>query len=282
MKNVIILGLMLIVLTQVVYAVQLSDAALEAQTALEQSSAYIEEMARANFSTNKVNDTYLLAKQDFDTKSTLEGKLFDVSYDTVLAKTSEIKTLRDKAFSTYDELLALQMYLEPYRDKNLTETFALYDEAKEEFEDERYDEAAEYIQQTYDKIIEEQSAQSTLKAFYDNTRKTIRNFIIENWHYILLTIAIVTASLIIGYNRLSRYLIKRKIKHLELEKIVLKELIKDTQDQYFDKGKISETDYHIKVKKFGELIRDIERQVPLLQEQLAKISKPERTKRKSK
>ncbi|MBU3896786.1 MAG: hypothetical protein KJ697_02530 [Nanoarchaeota archaeon] len=283
MKKILIMIIMVVLLSQVVvFAATLSKSAIEAQDAITQAEGYIKEMVVANFSTNKVNDTYLLAKQDFDSKVILEQRLIDVKYDTVLSKTAEIKLSRDSAFSTNDELNALRMFLEPYKDKNLTNTFALYEEAKEEFEDERYDESMMAIQECYNEISVEQSAQTTLKVFYDNTRKSMRNFLIDNWQYILLSIAIVTIIGVITYNRLSIYLIKRRIRHFELEKIVLKELIKDTQSQYFDKGKISETDYHIKIKKFAELIRDIERQIPLLQEQLAKASKTDFTKKSKK
>ena len=44
-----------------------------------------------------------------------------------------------------------------------------------------------------------------------------------------------------------------------------------TQREYFNEGSISEGTFNIKIKKLAELVRDIERQIPLLQEGLAKI-----------
>lgn len=271
-----------LLLTQFVFAYELSKEAIAAQKSLDEGKQYIIEMINANFSTNKVNDTYTLAKEEYDSKVILEQKLIDVDYSTITTKVADIKSNRDKAFYTYDELTALEMTLEPLKDKNLTETFEIYNEAKEEFNDERYDESLKAIYACYDKISQEQSAQSTLKVFYDNTRKSIRNFLMDNWKTILIVLASIIVITIVGYNRFSRYLLKSKIKHLELEKNVLKNLIKDGQREYFDKGQISETDYHIKIKKFGEMIRDIERQIPLLNEQLAKIAKPERVKKPKK
>ena len=43
------------------------------------------------------------------------------------------------------------------------------------------------------------------------------------------------------------------------------------QKDYFQEGKIPEGEYNIKTKKYAELIRDIDRQIPLLQEELAKF-----------
>jgi hypothetical protein len=54
---------------------------------------------------------------------------------------------------------------------------------------------------------------------------------------------------------------------------VLQELIARTQRDYFEKGNIGEDTYNIRINRFGEMIRDINRQVPLIREQLAKVEK---------
>ncbi|MCD6476788.1 MAG: hypothetical protein J7K26_01310, partial [Candidatus Aenigmarchaeota archaeon] len=79
--------------------------------------------------------------------------------------------------------------------------------------------------------------------------------------------------IILTYKIIKIYLIKRKIEILESEKNTLKKLIANTQRDYFEKGILSDVDYHIKIHKFGELIRDIDRQIPLLKEEIAKIQK---------
>ena len=71
-------------------------------------------------------------------------------------------------------------------------------------------------------------------------------------------------------------LIKGKIRKLELRKKTIKTLISNTQKDYFERGNLSEGNYNIRTKKFGELILDIERQLPLLNEGLAKLDKKKR------
>jgi hypothetical protein len=63
---------------------------------------------------------------------------------------------------------------------------------------------------------------------------------------------------------------KGKINHLNKEKEVVYNLIKELQKDYFEKQKIAENSYKIKIKKYGEIIRDINRQIPLLQAELEK------------
>ena len=45
----------------------------------------------------------------------------------------------------------------------------------------------------------------------------------------------------------------------------------ETQRDYFQYGKIPEGEYNIKTKRFAELVRDIDRQVPLLKEEIIKL-----------
>jgi hypothetical protein len=43
------------------------------------------------------------------------------------------------------------------------------------------------------------------------------------------------------------------------------------QKNYFQFGTLPEGEYNIKIKKYAELVRDIDRQIPLLQEEMAKL-----------
>ena len=44
-----------------------------------------------------------------------------------------------------------------------------------------------------------------------------------------------------------------------------------TQKEYFQKGNISEADYQLRSKNFATLVRDIDRELPLLEEKLIKV-----------
>jgi len=72
----------------------------------------------------------------------------------------------------------------------------------------------------------------------------------------------------LAHNEISRILIRRKIAFSERRKVAIRNLIAKIQKEYFGQGKVGSKNYHIRMKKYGELIRDINRQIPLLREQL--------------
>ena len=51
-----------------------------------------------------------------------------------------------------------------------------------------------------------------------------------------------------------------------------------TQKEYFQKGSLSESGYQIRSKNFADLVRDIDRQIPLLEEKLIKANVSPRNK----
>ena len=64
-----------------------------------------------------------------------------------------------------------------------------------------------------------------------------------------------------------------KFNHLMTQKKALNTLIQNMQKSYFKTKKLSETEYTIKLKKFKELIRDIDRQVMVLKEEIFKTKR---------
>jgi hypothetical protein len=66
--------------------------------------------------------------------------------------------------------------------------------------------------------------------------------------------------------------LNKKLEHLYLRRTTLKKLIAKTQKEFFEKGTIDETTYHIRLNKYGEIIRDINRQIPLVKEELESLS----------
>ena len=104
----------------------------------------------------------------------------------------------------------------------------------------------------------------------------------SNWIYLSSVLVILFVFFLVYKNAVKKWLIKRKIAYLEVEKQTFKNLIRRTQKNYFELGKMSESGYVIKTKKFAELIRDIDRQIPLLKEEFVKIQRKEKGKRQIK
>jgi len=74
-------------------------------------------------------------------------------------------------------------------------------------------------------------------------------------------------------------ILRKQLKNLKIRKESLRDLIGNTQKDYFQFGKMSEREYEIRTRNFAEMIRDIDRQIPLVEEKLVKYGKTREGKR---
>ena len=240
---------------------------------LDKAEMEMEEMMEEGFNVVRYNDTLLAAKQEYDiqmfyisqNKSPDFGRL-----KTYLSKLSDIKQL---AYKTRDELIVLEGVLNETMASgvDVSEAQEVFKRAKSEFLSERYEQAKTAIDETYKKISEAEAVQAKLRQFYEATSRTFTNFIKANWKELLISTIVILIVIVLSYNGVRRYLIMQKIAFLERRKDVIRNLIAQAQRLYFEKGVLNEEEYHIKVSKYGEILRDINRQIPILKEELIKI-----------
>lgn len=232
------------------------------------SGDYIREMSEMGFSVERVNDLLTEAKEIFRAQKALEEAGGSPDYSLIAEKTDKIRDLKNKAFNVNDEIIALEIRIQELEGINITEIISLFEQAKEEFKNERYDQSKTKIEEAYEKISEEQSLSIRIVAFFDASRKNILNFIAINWQVLLTALIILVIVAIFSKNEISRHLIKREIRSLEMEKKVIFGLIKKLQYSYFELGKVPQVSYRTKLVKFEEMIRDINRRIPLLKADL--------------
>ena len=240
----------------------------DASNTLNISEQHIREMLDMGFGVERVNDLLTEAKEIFRAQKALEEAGGSPDYSLITDKTDKIRDLKNKAFNVNDEITALEIRIQELEGINTTEITSLLEQAKEEFENERYDQSKVKIEEAYEKISEEQALSIRVVAFFDATRKGILNFIAINWQILLTALIILVIIAIFFKNEISRYLIKREIRRLDMEKKVILGLIKKLQRQYFELGTVPEVSYTSKLVKFEELIRDINRRIPLLKADL--------------
>ncbi|MFO7872600.1 MAG: hypothetical protein R6U26_03065, partial [Candidatus Undinarchaeales archaeon] len=267
-KLILMTFLIVLVLSAGVFAYNQQDA----EEALSDAEECIQEMKASNLSTQRVEDLHGQAQDFYEAQVLREEQNITADYAFVVTTSNQICELKTNAFQVYDELKALEFEVESARESgiNMEEIDPLYTEAVEAFESERYGEADALISETYDKISEVEATTTKIRAFYEASTKTLRGFLERNWE-ILLTVVVfsIIAGLILK-NRISIMLLERHIRHLELEKETIYDLIKNVQRVYFDEQDMSESEYLTKIKKFKQIIRDINRQIPLLKTELEK------------
>lgn len=250
-------------------ASSLSDKGAQVGNELTLAQKAMDDMASSGLSVTRYNDTLSLANQVYEAQIVLEKAGSKPDYSFVEGKLAELDGIKQNAFKAFDELKALELAINRTADINRTAVLEIYNQAMLEFESERYEEALKSVEKCYEKISEEEAIQTKLRAFYEAASRGIMAFLQEWWKELLATTATVLLVIVLTYNRIMRRLLERRIRDLEKRKEAVKGLIMQTQKDYFEGGNTGEETYHIRTKKYAELIRDINRQIPLLKEELA-------------
>jgi hypothetical protein len=240
----------------------------EAQKALDASERTIAEMQAQNFSVLLANDTLQEAMQIFAAQELMNKSGGKADYSIVIAKTNAIESIKASALNAYDELVALEKTLDELPESDRQAVSQYFEEARAEFYNERYDNVKGKVDAVYQKISEQQALNTKIAAMLDASRRNIVGFFSANWMYIAAAVVVVVLVAMVFTNRFLRYRIAKKMRVLTMEKSVITELMKDTQRMYFEQAKISDDMYKVRIDKFEELMRDIDRQLPLLREEL--------------
>lgn len=277
-KNLILLSL----LFGIIFLFNLNIASAEQNlTIQEQASAcladsenILNELLEDGFNIERINDTLKTANNLYEGQLALNQKNKNYDLSSVLVYCDEIKNIKEMAYIARDEFDALsKFYNESFdfeKETDVQSIDEILNEIKNEIESERYEKVKPLVDKAYQEIVNVQAEQTTLKVFYENTARGIKRFFEKNWIYLSSFIVLVFILFFIYGKTISKWIIKRKIQMLELRKETLKKLIQEAQRDYFQYGKIPEGTFNIKTKKLAEMIRDIDRQIPMLYEELVK------------
>jgi hypothetical protein len=272
----ILIGVLFLIFIQssLAFSTTQSNESIQAKESLAQAEKDIFEMMEKNISINRVNETYQEALQLYSAQFALEEKGSKANYKLIIEYVSEIGSIKENALEANDEL---KIFVETYQDAekttNLSEMQDDYNNILASFQDERFEDTPTLINQGYDRISEIQSSQTALNSFYLATSSTIKNFFRENWLRILIILSLTLFFVLIFWNNLKKLRMRMKFNHLMTQKKALNTLIQNMQKSYFKTKKLSETEYTIKLKKFKELIRDIDRQIMVLKEEMFKTKR---------
>lgn len=221
----------------------------------------------------RYNDTLAFATQIYEAQIALENASGKADYSLVQEKIKELRALKQNALRASDELKVLEMTINQTKGIDLAPVIEIYGEARNEFNSERYEESIKLIDTAYKKISELEAVETKIKAIYDAGSRNIMGFLNERWKDIALAALAVAIIYLLTHTTVSAWFIKRKIRSLEMRRNSIKGLLSKAQKAYFEERSLGETSYYVRTKKYGELIRDINRQIPLLKEELAKKQK---------
>lgn len=266
-KILIIFGLILLFTPLAV-----SQTGKEAYKEIQEVEEAINEMNQTGLPTKRASDLLKEANISYKSQVAVNQTGGDPDFSRVMETTEKIRNIKREAYRVEDEIKALEERIQDLESTNLDlkEVKNTFNQAKEEFASERFEQAKEKIDQTYEEISSAQAVSTRVRAIYEASRENVVSFVRNNWRTLLIVLVSFPASFWIAYREVYFYLLKKRKKRLKMRKGVIKDLIKESQYKYFEKGDMPEATYNVRTSKYGEMIRDLNRRIPLINEELMK------------
>lgn len=266
--------ILLILSVQPVYSEELSIKE-QAKLCLDDSRLTLNEFIQTNMSYQRINDSLIKAQNLYEAQILLEQDGKKVDYSLIIPYCEDVTNIREIAFEAMDGYSSLKRFynVSITSDMNSSSVDVILAEIEEEINSERYEKVPPLIDSAYEEIAHVRSSYTTLNLFYDSTTRGIKRFFRENGIPLLISFFVLFFVFLIFRKKIRKRLIKDKLSNLELRRKKLQELIGKVQKDYFQYGNVSEGNYNLRTRKFAELVRDIDRQIPLLKEELIKLEK---------
>ena len=247
----------------------------QAELCINQSNEIINNLIDENFSYQRVNDSLRNAKDLYSAQIVALQNHKSADFSMILSYCDQIIKINQLAFDSRDQYLSLQKFynVSVIVGMNTSEIDLTMDDIKEEMSSERYEEVQSLVDKTYSQISDSRASYNALNVFYAATTKGLADFFKKNWIPISVTIFSLIVLFILFNKPIRRKIFKNKLNKLELRRKTIQNLIKESQMAYFQHGKMGEGVYNIRTKKFAELIRDIDREIPLLKERIAMLER---------
>ncbi|MFH1803199.1 MAG: hypothetical protein ABH864_07190 [archaeon] len=251
-----------------------SNESIQAKQEIDKAALCLENMQARKIPTSRANESYQKALQLYSAQIALEEKGKKAEFVIVTESANEACKIKKISFETQDELKIFKQSFENAKeDSDLSAMDRDYEDILQSFAKERFEETIPLIDEAYKTMSEIQASQTTLKLFYDTTRKSIKKLFIENLKQIAIASIIVIILLAIFWKFLKKIKIKIELRNLTKQKQALNSLIKNLQHFYFEKKSLSESEFRVKLERFKEMIRDIDGQIPLLKEKIVLLDK---------
>lgn len=232
----------------------------------------ISDLKESGFAVSRMVDELSVLRQ------TSENNVYKVDnnllpdFESFSVRADGLDKILIEAQQVKDELVALKKSIDGLEGKiDLVPLREMYLEAEKEFSDERYEYATAKIDASYAKMSELQGVEAKASAAYEATRRSVVGFVSDNWGYIVLLVVGPGLVYLVFRKRIKLRGLNKRIEEARFEEGVLKNEVKKAQENYFIEGRIPEGEYSIKVKMYGEKIRDLNRMAAMYEEKKAEL-----------
>lgn len=220
------------------------------------------EMVSSGLGTAFVNDTILEAKTALNKSD----------YASAFKNAELVSQRKSQAYNISDSLRALEFGMDELESAGLNSTGAreLFNQSVAAFANERYGEAERLVSQAYAELADVRAEATLVNIMINSARENIVFFVKENASNILVSVAVLLMAGYACFGKLNVVRIRNKIRDLEIEKTVLKDLMKRAQSDHFEKRTMTRETYEIRMKKYKERMVEIKETMPVLKARAGK------------
>jgi hypothetical protein len=188
-------------------------------------------------------------------------------YSDVAEQYQRLKSRYDLSYEISDSIFALERRISDHSDYAATSGSSdSLDAAKSAFGEERYEDAASYVQEGNARLDEGIAGASNLRLLAARSR----DFVDENKYYMLAALFVLVVFMLLLWSLLARRKLLVEIGKLKAEQKAIKSLMKGIQVQRFQKNLMSKSSYDIRLRKYRERLNEIDRRIPVLESKLTR------------
>jgi len=251
-----------------------SNESIQVNVLISNAEKCFAEMQNRTINVVRANESLQQALQLYSAQTALEEKGASADYRLVNQSALEVCHIKDIAFEAQDEMIIFdKTWDSSAKEFNLSSISKTYDDIHKSFVQERFEDTTTLINQGYITLSNFESSQTALNLFYAMTTRSIKDFFVKNWEILSAIIVVIIILLLIFWKIIKKAAIQNKRDNMYARKSAIDKLVKKIQYDYFKKKTMSEVEYNVKIKTFADMTREIDRQLPEIQEQLAKIDK---------
>ena len=261
----------------------------EAITALMHAESVMKDLQLINTSSFFVEDTLLEAKKYFIGDGTILQSIIEahegekrtyletlpeinaiipsydrknVNYSHVIVLTERINKRKQQALALMDSISLVEDKLQQYQLENINTSAGekILKEAKQAFEEERFNEAEDLLIQAEQALDASKIETTRLEGLVDLSK----NFIQKYWILIITLIALIAYSVKPIYKHQRKRKAQKKLKTLQQELKSMRNAMIDLQIHYFKKKTLSKSQFDQRIEQYRKRTIELKHTIPVL------------------
>lgn len=216
--------------------------------------------------TSRIDDSLYIVKSKY-----IDANYYDAN--DLNTRISNVEFLISLAFDNYDQLKLLKIDIDKLSSSDKQSVIDIYDNAVIDMNTGRYEDSLDEVSLARKKLSELESLQIKALTISDQLEKSVKDFILRFWLYIIITVVFLFVSYLLLRKKIMLYVLNYKLNKSINKKNSLESLIKDLQKNYFSNGSVTETEYNVKFARYESVMVDIEKKIAIINKDIALISK---------